>query len=164
MVLCSILLALDIIFTRFFSITVFATLRISFAFIVHTILAMIVPPIYTMLFMGLADVLGMMIYSAGQPLIIGLTVSVMVRGALMGLILYKRNATLPVIFTAFAVTTLVCDLALTPYFLSIAFGKGYLALMAVRAPASLINLFIKTFSTYSVTRLLSRYISKQRLE
>ena len=148
--LCALLIALDIVITRFLSITIPGVDRIGFAFVVHALIGSLLGPLWGFFALVASDLLGMALFSAGQAIIIGLTLSAGVRGLLYGLLLYKKGANMRAIVFATLATLLVCDFALTPFFLMQAFGNGYMAIMAVKIPVRLVMVPIKIFLTYYV--------------
>lgn len=84
----SLLIALEVILTRFCSINT-ATLRIGFGFLPIAIIAMMYGPLSAGVAYALGDLLGMMIFPSGSYFP-GFTLTAFLTGVIYGLVLYRK--------------------------------------------------------------------------
>ena len=89
----SLLIALEVILTRFCSINT-ATLRIGFGFLPIAIIAMMYGPLSAGVAYALGDLLGMMIFPNGSYFP-GFTLTAFLTGVIYGLVLYRKPKTWP---------------------------------------------------------------------
>ena len=94
----SLLIALEVILTRFCSINT-ATLRIGFGFLPIAIIAMMYGPLSAGVAYALGDLLGMMIFPNGSYFP-GFTLTAFLTGVIYGLVLYRKPKTWPRIILA----------------------------------------------------------------
>ena len=90
----SLLIALEVILTRFCSINT-ATLRIGFGFLPIAIIAMMYGPLSAGVAYALGDLLGMMIFPNGSYFP-GFTLTAFLTGVIYGLVLFKAVVMIPV--------------------------------------------------------------------
>lgn len=154
LVFVALLIAIEIILTRFFAFQT-DTIRVGFGFIPVALAAMLFGPVIGGTTAMLSDILGMMIFPKG-PYFPGFTLSALLRGVVFGLFLYKKEKT--VLRTALAVltTTVVIDLGLNYVWLTMLTGKA--------GTIMVINRFIKSLLMYPVQVFMIpfvwRYIGK----
>ena len=123
----SLLIALEVILTRFCSINT-ATLRIGFGFLPIAIIAMMYGPLSAGVAYALGDLLGMMIFPNGSYFP-GFTLTAFLTGVIYGLVLYRKPKTWPRIILAACIVCLGMNLCLDTAWLHILMGQGYLALL-----------------------------------
>ena len=126
----SLLIALEVILTRFCSINT-ATLRIGFGFLPIAIIAMMYGPLSAGVAYALGDLLGMMIFPNGSYFP-GFTLTAFLTGVIYGLVLYRKPKTWPRIILAACIVCLGMNLCLDTAWLHILMGQGYLALLPQR--------------------------------
>lgn len=136
-VFCALMIAAEIILTRFFSVQT-PIIRISFGFLPVTFVAIMFGPLYGGMVGGISDLIGMLLFPAG-PFHPGFTLVAALDGIVYGLLLHRktekkwsrRELLCRVIFTVI-ITNLVFGLFLNTLWLAQIVDKGYLALLPAR--------------------------------
>ena len=131
----SVLVAMDVVLTRFLSINAWNT-RIGFGFVPMVIAAMMYGPLSAGIVAALADFIGAILFPTG-PYFPGFTFSVFLMGIVFGLFLYKDRSFWRVVVSVL-ITQFVISLFLTTYWISFLYGANYKALMATRVVQSAI--------------------------
>ena len=144
MVLASLFIALDIIFTRFFSVMIPGVERISLQFLPNALSGLFLGPIWSVAVLVAGDVLGMVVNSAGAAYFPGFMLSAALRGLIYGLVLYKRKLKYTRTLVAVAIVSVVVDIGVNPIWMSMLYGKGYLATLVAKLPIRAV--FIPTAS------------------
>ena len=138
----SLLIALEIILTRFCSINT-AILRIGFGFLPIAIIGMMYGPVSAGLAYVIGDILGMMIFPSGSYFP-GFTLTAALTGATYGVFLYKKPKSWVRIALAVGVVCIVLNLGLDTLWLSILMGQGYVALLPTRIFKAVLMIPIQT--------------------
>ena len=131
----SVLVAMDVVLTRFLSINAWNT-RIGFGFVPMVIAAMMYGPLSADIVAALADFIGAILFPTG-PYFPGFTFSVFLMGIVFGLFLYKDRSFWRVVVSVL-ITQFVISLFLTTYWISFLYGANYKALLATRVVQSAI--------------------------
>ena len=131
----SVLVAMDVVLTRFLSINAWNT-RIGFGFVPMVIAAMMYGPLSAGIVAALADFIGAILFPTG-PYFPGFTFSVYLMGIVFGLFLYKDRSFWRVVVSVL-ITQFVISLFLTTYWISFLYGANYKALLATRVVQSAI--------------------------
>ena len=131
----SVLVAMDVVLTRFLSINAWNT-RIGFGFVPMVIAAMMYGPLSAGIVATLADFIGAILFPTG-PYFPGFTFSVFLMGIVFGLFLYKDRSFWRVVVSVL-ITQFVISLFLTTYWISFLYGANYKALLATRVVQSAI--------------------------
>ena len=126
----SLLISLQIILTRYCSIQT-PIVRISFGFVPVVIIAMLYGPVSCGIANGIADIIGVMLFPTGA-FFPGFTLNAILAGVIYGIFLYNKPATWSRVLCALAVISIVVNLGLGTYWLSIMMGKGFIALLPAR--------------------------------
>ena len=134
LVLASLFIALDIIFTRFFSVMIPGVERISLQFLPNALSGFFLGPIWSVAVLIAGDTLGMVINSAGAAYFPGFTLSAALRGLIYGLVLYNHKLKYTRTLVAVAIVSVVVDIGLNPVWMSMLYGKGYLATLVAKLP------------------------------
>ena len=132
----SLLVALQIILTRFCSIQT-PIVRIGFGFVPVVIIATMYGPIYAGVANGIADILGLMLFPSGS-FFPGFTLTAILAGVIYAVFLYNKPITWLRILAASVIINIVLNLGLNTYWLSIMMGKGFLALLPTRIVKELV--------------------------
>ena len=127
----SLLIAIEVILTRFCSIQT-PIVRIGFGFLPIAIIAMMYGPLSAGISYAIGDLLGMALFPTGGSFFPGFTFTAFLTGVTYGLFLYNKPKTWPRIVGSVLTVCLVLNLGLDTYWLSILMGKGYLALLPMR--------------------------------
>lgn len=133
----SLLVALNVILTRFLSINT-TFLRIGFGFLPVAIAGAAFGPFWAAVCGAVGDVLGMMIFPSGEYFP-GFTLTAILTGITFGIFLHRRYSLLKNVL-ACCFVCLVLNLCLDTLWLSIMYGEGYLVLLPARLIKSAINI------------------------
>ncbi len=140
---CSALLvALDIILTRFLAINT-QFLRISLGMIPVAIAGMAFGPLWGGLVGAIGDILGMLIFPSGAYFP-GFTLTAALTGIVYAIFVYKKEAKLLHIALASAIVCIGLNLLLDTLWLNIMYGSGFLAILPARAVKCIINIPVYT--------------------
>ncbi len=150
LVMAGLFIALDIVFTRFFSVMVLGVERVSLQFLPYTICGYMLGPVWTMAAAMVGDILGMMINSAGLAYFPGFTVSAGLRGLIYGLFLYQKPPSIKRAIGSEAVAGIGVSLLLNSVWLSIYYGKAFWGLLVTKAPIRLLMIPVAGYITYLV--------------
>lgn len=158
LVTVGLLIALDIILTRFLAIQT-PILRISLGFIPLALSGMLFGPLTGGITAALSDILGMMILPSGAYFP-GFTFSAFCSGCIYGIFLHKKERSL--LRTALAVTLIisVVDLGLNTLWLSFITGKAALILLWPRLTKSLLILPVQVFLIHTLCRSVADTFSR----
>ncbi len=156
LVLASLFVALDIVFTRFFSVMLFGVERVSLQFLATSLCGAMLGPLWGAAAAIVGDLLGMLINSAGLSYFPGFTLTAALRGMTYGLLLHRRSVSYPRTLMAEAVVSLVLNLLLNSVWLSIFFGQGYLAVLALKLPFKLVVFPALAYLTYACLKALKK--------
>jgi len=125
------LTALEIVLSRFLSITAWNT-KIGFAFVPVVVAAMLYGPLSAGIVAALADFVGALLFPVGAYFP-GFTLTAFLMGAVYGLCLYKKQS-FPRILLAVAVHQLALSLLLNTLWISLLYGSPFRALLVSRLP------------------------------
>lgn len=155
LVVMALLIALEIILTRFLSIET-PTLRIGFGFLPVAIMAILYGPWWT----GAAGIVGDLVGMTLMPkaaFFPGFTLTAFLTGAIFGLILYKKPVTWKRTLVAALAVNIICSLFLDTIWLSMMYGDSFLVLMPARLIKVIIMIPLETILIYTVwTRAISK--------
>ncbi len=155
LVVMALLIALEIILTRFLSIET-PTLRIGFGFLPVAIMAILYGPWWT----GAAGIVGDLVGMTLMPkaaFFPGFTLTAFLTGAIFGLILYKKPVTWKRTMIAALAVNIICSLFLDTIWLSMMYGDSFLVLLPARLIKVIIMIPLETILIYT---LWNRAISK----
>lgn len=127
----ALLIALEIILTRFFSVT-FPMVRIGFGFIPIAIAAIMFGPMWAGITYAIADFIGMMLFPIGGGYFPGFTLSFFLVGIIYGFVLYGHAVTFKRAMLASALAAILVHLLLTTFWLSLLLGDSYITLLPIR--------------------------------
>ena len=167
MVMAAMLLAIAVVL-GFFTLQLTEFIKVGFAYIANEFAGMMFGPVVGSLIGALADVLKYMVNPTG-PFCPGFTISGFFGGLIYGIVLYKKPLSIKRIIIANTLVTVLVNLLLNTYWLTLLYGKAYMALLPARIVKQLIMLPIEVVLFYAVARILVKsglfaYIgnSKQR--
>jgi ECF transporter S component (folate family) len=129
LVTASILIALNIVLSRFLSINAW-NLKIGFTFVSIFVAAYFYGPVFSVVVAVIGDVLGALLFPSGA-FFPGFTVTALLTGLLFGLMLHKKQTKPRIILTVLA-DQLVLGLMLNTYWLSILYGTTFWAVLPTR--------------------------------
>ncbi len=149
-VFCALMIAAEIILTRFFSVQT-PIMCISFGFIPVVFAATMFGPVYGGIVGGISDFIGFMLFPSG-PFHPGFTFVAALDGITYGVLLHRtkdkkwsRKELLCRVFLIVLITDLIFGLVLNSMWLAQLFDKGYFALLPARIVKELLMGGIKFF-------------------
>lgn len=125
------LMALDIILTRFVAIET-PIVRIGFGFLPVAIIAMLYGPWIAGVAAALADFMGIMLFPKVALYFPGFTLSAFLGGIIYGLVLYKKPKTLGRLVLAILLVTVFVNLGLNTLWLTILLDKAIYVIFPAR--------------------------------
>lgn len=166
-ILTSVLLAMQIILSRFLSIKT-PIIKISFAFVPTMLCATWLGFKWTVLLNVLGDVIGATLFPTG-PYFVGYTISTAVAGLIYGLLLYKKDSDsvsdkiyVVKVIIAVLLVNLIVNLGLNTLWTSITSGKAFQAILVTRLIKQLImipiNVIIITFIEKILRKPFDTYV------
>ena len=158
---CAMFVALNIICSRFLYVYTPGNLdRLSLAFVPAAMCGLMLGPVWSGLTAMSADVLGMLMNSAGLAFNPVFTIIAGVKGVLYGLLLYKKPLTFQRIVLVFVVTTLAVDFFLNPLALTMYYGRAFWAIVLAKLPVQAIFLVVKIAVFWILKKPIERVIEK----
>ncbi len=140
---------------HFFTVVVSDFLQISFSFLPLALTGFLYGPVVGGIAGALGDILKYIMRPTGA-FFPGFTFNAFLTGFLFGLILYKKPVTLSRVFIANLCVTVIVHLFFTPLWLSMMYGKGFIALFSVRIVKNIVMLPIETAMLYSLAKVVSK--------
>lgn len=137
----------------YFSIEVGSFLKIGFSTIANQFVYYLFGPVVGGVFGGALDILKYLIKPTGA-FFPGFTLGAMVGGVIYGSILYKRPISLLRVLAAEFTASVVCNMLLGTLWLSILYGKGFMALLPMRVVKNLIQFPLNALLFYSIGKTL----------
>lgn len=154
--LSGLIIALDVVSARFlFFYTPGAVDRISMQFLANALAGAMFGPIWGAVCCVAADILGMLVNSGGVTFVPLITLACTVRGVIYGLLLHRRAPTVLRSIVAVAAVTVIVELGMMPFILSMLYGKGWWATLIAKIPVRLVTIPVYGLIIYSVSRALS---------
>lgn len=131
MVVISMMLALEVILSTFFTVNVGGIAKIGFGFLPIAMIAILYGPAWAGATYAVGDIIAYFIKPEGQYFP-GLTLTCFLTGILFGLLLYKKEISFPRSVITAAIVVLFMDLLLNTYWLSILYGQAFIGLLPTR--------------------------------
>lgn len=157
LVLMGLFIAINVILSRFVTPIDLPYVRVSFGFIATAFSSILLGPILGGLSAAIADILGFFLKPSTGSFFPGFTVSALLAGIFYGLFLHKKPESLLRTVLAVISITLIIDLGLNTYWLSILYKKAWVILLGQRIVKSAIMLPIQV----TLIHLLWRYTGSQ---
>lgn len=158
MVMMALFAAVSIVLGRFLVIYLSNSVRISFGNIPVILAGLLLGPLAGALTGAISDILGALLFSplSWYP---PLTISPMLAGLLPALLkpCLLKDIKLGRIFAIILITDVITSIGITTYLLSGLYGTGYLELLAIRAPLSIIIAVIESIVVYWLYKRLKDY-------
>lgn len=154
LVLLALLIALNVILSRFLKIPLSSFARITFGFVAIALMGTLFGPWYAALGAGLADIIGFLLFPSGEPFFIGFTLTAMVLGIIYGVLFYQKKSSLPRIILAQILVFVICNALLNTLWLSILTGKAFLVILGPRLLKNIITLPIDCFILFIMFKYL----------
>ena len=158
LVLASLFVALDFLFTRIFCINLMGGAeRISLQFLASAVCGWVMGPWWGAAAAGVADLVGALIGTSGLTFFPGFTLTAALRGLCYGLLLHRKKVSFPRCLLATGVSGIVLGLLLNSFWLTFYMGKNFLAYVTAKAPFQLILFPLQAVVLYLVLRSLKKH-------
>jgi ECF transporter S component (folate family) len=156
------LIALNVVLTRFIPVIQYEYLRVSFNFIPVSFGSMLFGPVIGGLGAALSDLLGMLIASKGDYFP-GLTLSAFLTGAIYGMFLYRKPKSMVRIVLAVLCISVFVNLGLNTYWFTILLGKGFMVMLPERSIQNGIMSIIQIIMIPVIWHLVGKRVEKTYL-
>lgn len=153
MAIMAMLIALQIILSRIFTINLGDTLRINFGFVPNAVAGMLLGPVPAMIVAGLSDLMGAVLFPSG-PLYLGFTLTAMMGGLFYGVFFYQKEFTLKRAMVCKMVAMLVCNILMNTLWLKLMYGQAFFALLPSRLIKNLIQYPLDVALLYGLARAM----------
>lgn len=130
-------------------------IKIGFAYIANELAGMMFGPAVGGVVGGLADLVKYLVKPTG-PFFPGFTISGLLGGIIYGIVLYKKPLSMKRIIAANGLVTVLINLLLNTYWLTLLYGNTFVALLPARVVKQIIMLPIEVVLFYAVAKVLSR--------
>lgn len=151
------LVALNILLSRFFSVQPTPFLRINFGFLAVAAAGLLFGPLAGGAAAAVADVLGYFIFPSGGAYFPGITVSALLAGIIYGLFLHRQRPSLIRCLLAAAAVCLFVDAGLTTFWLTLILpGKTFAVLFWPRLIKSLVAIPVQSVMLFVFWQMLER--------
>ncbi|MEF9940979.1 MAG: folate family ECF transporter S component [Lachnospiraceae bacterium] len=154
LVVTAMLVAIAVVLS-FYTIQVSDYLKFGFSFLANELTALLFGPVVGGTMAGVADIVKYLIHPTG-PFFFGFTLNAILGGIIYGIILYRKPLSLKRIFCAKLTVSIVINMLLSTYWLSMLYGNAFMALFPVRAIKQLLMLPLETVLFYIVAKALSK--------
>lgn len=149
--------ALEIVITRFLSFQT-ASIRVGFGFLPIALSSIMFGPVAGGLTAAFADIIRMALFPTGAPYFPGLTISAFLTGFIYGLVLHNKPKSYPRIIIAVFMISLLIDVGLNTFWLSIMLNKAFWVLVADRIISNAVMFPVKVFIIHETWRYLGSFI------
>ncbi len=154
----ALLLAMQIVLSRFLSISAF-NIKIGLGFLPVVLVAIMFKPIVTAGFYALADVLGAVLFPIGA-FFPGFTLTAAISGFILGYGLHK-NRSIPKIVLVFFINMVICSMLLNTYWITVITGISFEKMFISRSVAFGVNFAVQiiTVSLLETSGFFERILS-----
>lgn len=155
MTTAAMLVAMSIVL-GFFKIPITQLVEIRFSFLANATAGALFGPFVGGLVGALSDLGGYLVKPTG-PYFPGFTLSAATGGVIAGLIFYGRRLSLARCFLCEFLRMLIANILMNGFFLSMLYGKGFVAVVGSRIPKQLIMLPVQTLMLFALMQLLAHF-------
>lgn len=153
--LCGVMGALSLVLGIVASIQIGPYIKIGFSGLPNRIVECLFGPVIGCIFGGTMDILKFIAKPDG-PFFFGFTFDAMLAGVLYGSILYKKPVTIPRVFVAEFAAKVIVNCGFNTLWISVLYGKGFLAILPMRLLKNAIMLPIDTIITFAMLTLVTQ--------
>ncbi|MDD6638711.1 MAG: folate family ECF transporter S component [Lachnospiraceae bacterium] len=153
--LCGVMGALSLVLGIVASIQIGPYIKIGFSGLPNRIVECLFGPVIGCIFGGTMDILKFIAKPDG-PFFFGFTFDAMLAGVLYGSILYKKPVTIPRVFVAEFAAKVIVNCGFNTLWISVLYGKGFLAILPMRLLKNAIMLPIDTIITFAMLTLATQ--------
>lgn len=154
LVMAALLMSIGIV-VNFFTIPITSVMRLSLGFLVTAMIGMLFGPIVGGMCGGIGDIINYLIIPNG-PYFPGFTISGILAGILYGVILYNRKVTIVRCVLVNIIITIIIDIFLNTFWLSLLYGKGFNALLTLRVFKDIIIIPLKVIIMYFLLNSINK--------
>ena len=151
---CGMLLALKVVL-GLFTVNVSSLLKIGFSFLPIAVAGLLFGPVAGGIVGAAGDVVSYFISPTG-PYFPGFTLNAFLSGFLYGAVLFRKPVRLWRVFSAKASVTVLVSLLLNPLWLSVLYGKGFIAVFSTRVVTNLVMLPVEAAMLFIVLKVLEK--------
>ena len=151
LVLISLLVALNIVLSRFLSISAW-NIKIGFTFITVFVAAYLYGPIIAGLVNGVADLIGSLIFPIGAYFP-GFTITAFLVGIVSGLFLYKNISDKRIVIVSL-IYELIFSLLINTFWIHILYETSYVVLMSTRVIQSIVMIIVEIVTMKVISKVL----------
>lgn len=152
---CAMLAALALILNSVASINIGPYVKIGFSGIPNQLMDYLFGPVSGCLFAGVLDLVKFFMKPDG-PFFFGFTFNAMLAAFIYGCFYYRRKLTIWRVLAAKFVVILIVNVLLNTLWLDMLYGKGFIAILPMRALKNLIMWPIDSVIFFTITRLLEQ--------
>lgn len=145
----------------FFAIVIGDFVKIQFYFLTVGMSGMLFGPVISGIIGGLGDILSFIVKPTGT-FFPGFTLNAIITGVIYGMFLYRRPVSFWRIFAAKLTITMIVEMGLSTYWLTILYGQGFWAILATRVVKCVVMLPIDSIMLYAVVSRMGKIFSKQK--
>lgn len=157
--------ALDIIVVRLLSFEMafpFGPVRFDFQIVVSALCGYALGPMWAMLSLAAADLLGVLLNSGSLGIFLGFTLSAAVRGLLFGVFLHKKQINITRLIIAVCAVYITTDMLLSTLWLSIMLSAPYIPMMIARLVPKGILLVTEVVASIGAIKLFTLIEKRSR--
>lgn len=158
-VLCGLLAALAVVLGMVASIDIGPYIRIGFSGLPNRVAECLFGPVVGCIFGGMLDVLKYVIKPTG-PFFFGFTFNAMVAGVIYGSILYRKPVSVKRILIAEFLVKLLVNCLLNTLWISMLYGKGFMAILPLRVLKNVIMLPIDSCILFFVLTYMKKLVHR----
>jgi len=152
----ALLMALDIILTRFLSPLFFEVDRVGFQVLANAVSGALLGPVWAAITCAAADVAGMFINSAGKAYIPHLTLSAALRGFWYGAVLYKKPVSPARCLIAVGIVAVTVEILLNTTWMTVLFNFPWLEVLKIKMITRPVSVAVFGPLLYVLLRALRR--------
>ncbi len=156
----SMLIALNVVFSRFLSVMVTDSIKLSTTFIVMAITGAMFGPFWAGIAGTIADLIGIMLFPQGSGFFIGFTLSAFVDCFIYGYFFSKRPFKVYYVFITVVVSTVLVSYLMNTYWLTLMTGSDFTYLLYPRVVTSFIIAPIKIIVLIPLMQLYEKQLSR----
>ena len=147
---CAMLISASIVL-GYYTINIGGIAKVGFSSSPATLAAFLFGPVVAGAFGAVADVVKYIMKPDGA-FFIGFTLNAILTGFIRGSILYKKKLDIRRVIISELIVTILCNLIINTYFISILQGKSYMLILPVRVTKNLISLPVNVIVFYTLAK------------
>ncbi len=145
----------------FFAIVIGDFVKIQFYFLTVGISGLLFGPVVSGIVGGIGDILSFIVKPTGT-FFPGFTLNAIISGVIYGMFMYKKPVSFWRIFAAKLTITIIVEMGLSTYWLTILYGQGFWAILTTRIIKCVVMLPIDSIMLYAVASRVGVIFRKQR--